>query len=529
MRRRRSAAAAAAALLGVFALSPAAQAQGFSTDANPTPLAPEDLLWTERPSIPMDHLSFFGRAMLRYADDPLVMKNTETGEKVALIDAQGALYLSAGLALFDRFHVAAMVPLYAQSGQAVGTTGLTPDGVSVGNPEAEVRVNVLDVAAPFELGLAGRVAVPVGQSSQLVADRAASGGPRIMLGKSFGEEKRSFVALNAGALFREEQSLQNVDVASQLTFGAGLNFDIWRGLALTAELQGRTPFANAFSDGNVPLSALFGVRYAARNWSVAAGLGPGLTDGLGAPNLHALGMGGVRLNRKEEQVEEPKPTPEPKPAVVAKAPPPDPCLSEVPPEDPGACPELDADGDGIKNGIDMCPLEAEDLDGFQDQDGCPDDDNDGDGIPDSEDQCPMDAETINQIDDHDGCPDMIRVLDGQIRTLEPIFFETGKTVISAKSEPLLIEMARVIQARPELGVIAIDGHTDDVGSDASNLRLSQGRADSVRQFLVNAGVPPERLIATGYGESRPIAEGTSREARAMNRRVEFRFSPPANP
>src|SRR5690606_40502702 len=83
MRGRRAAAAVAATLVGTLGFAPEARAQGFATDANPTPLAPEDLLWTERPTIPMDHLSFFGRAMLRYADDPLVMKNTATGEEVA--------------------------------------------------------------------------------------------------------------------------------------------------------------------------------------------------------------------------------------------------------------------------------------------------------------------------------------------------------------------------------------------------------------------------------------------------------------
>lgn len=525
-RRRTTRAGLGGALLVTLTDFPTASAQGFSVDSNPVPVAPEDMLWTERPSIPMDHLSFFGRAMLGYADNPLVLENTATGERLPVIDSQFALYLSAGIALFERFHVAALVPLYAQSGEAVGTQ--TPDGVSVGNPAADVRINILDTRHPFELGLAGRLAVPVGQSSHLVADEAASGGPRVLVGKSFGAEKRSFIALNSGLNFRQQSALQNINIDNELTFGAGINWAFLGPLAATAELSGRTTLTSPFSGDETPVGLLFGLRYAEDAFSVAGGVGPGLTTGYGAPVVRALATGGARFNRKQEEA-----APPPVPARSPEPPPPepvaiDPCLESPPPSDPAACPELDADNDGIKNGNDACPTEAEDIDGFEDTDGCPESDNDRDGIPDVDDKCPMDAETINGIDDEDGCPDKIRVLDGQISTMEPIFFETGKAVILSKSEPLLIEIAQVIKSRPELGTISIEGHTDDVGSDATNLRLSQSRAESVREFLINAGVNADRIIATGYGESRPIAEGTSREARAANRRVEFRFGAPTS-
>lgn len=65
----------------------------------------------------------------------------------------------------------------------------------------------------------------------------------------------------------------------------------------------------------------------------------------------------------------------------------------------------DPDGDGLYDDADQCPAEAEDLDGFQDEDGCPDDDNDGDGIPDSDDLCPLDAEDFDGYQDDDGCID----------------------------------------------------------------------------------------------------------------------------
>ncbi len=72
---------------------------------------------------------------------------------------------------------------------------------------------------------------------------------------------------------------------------------------------------------------------------------------------------------------------------------------------PTASGSSDTDGDGIYGDADQCPEDAEDYDGFQDDDGCSDPDNDGDGIPDETDVCPLDPEDLDGTDDQDGCPD----------------------------------------------------------------------------------------------------------------------------
>lgn len=533
-RRRRSAGAAQAAVVGAACLvastvTGTAHAQGFSLDSNSVPVAPEDMLWTERAAIPMDHLSLFGRAMFGYANDPLVVEDLATGARTTAIESQSSLYLSGGIALLDRFHLAAMVPLYLQKDGAAASVEV--DGFSLGNPALEARANILDTSAPFELGLAGTVTVPVGNSDQLVADEAVSGNPRILLGKSWGEEARSFVALNGGVRFRRSNSLGNVEAGHELTFGAGLNWAFWGPLAATAEVGGRTTFADAFQEDVTPFGVLVGLRWAPTSYSVAAGFGPGLNEGVGNPKYRILAEAGARWRPAKDE-EEPAPEPAPPTRTAPKAEPAappaqekeDPCAEEAQ-ADPSACPHLDADGDGIPNGKDACPTEAEDLDGFQDADGCPDPDNDGDGIPDEKDQCPLDAETFNGVDDEDGCPDKVRVSDGMITTLEPIFFETNSTKIQKRSEPLLAEIARVIRAREDLGTISIEGHTDSRGDDDYNLRLSQGRAESVRDFLIESGVSAHRLVARGFGETRPVASGDSPAAHAANRRVEFRLIP----
>jgi outer membrane protein OmpA-like peptidoglycan-associated protein len=74
-------------------------------------------------------------------------------------------------------------------------------------------------------------------------------------------------------------------------------------------------------------------------------------------------------------------------------------------QDEDGCPDLDNDGDGIPDVSDKCPNEPEDMDGFQDEDGCPDPDNDGDGIPDAADKCPNEPEDKDGFEDEDGCPD----------------------------------------------------------------------------------------------------------------------------
>ncbi|GAI92973.1 unnamed protein product, partial [marine sediment metagenome] len=105
--------------------------------------------------------------------------------------------------------------------------------------------------------------------------------------------------------------------------------------------------------------------------------------------------------------------------------------------------------------------------------------------------------------------------------LRGIYFDTGKATIRHESYPVLDDALRVLQANPNV-IVEIAGHTDSVGSDTYNMRLSDARANSVRTYLISRGIPPNRLIARGYGESMPIAGNTTRNGRQMNRRIEFR-------
>ncbi len=194
-------------------------------------------------------------------------------------------------------------------------------------------------------------------------------------------------------------------------------------------------------------------------------------------------------------------------------------------EDEDGCPELDNDGDSILDTDDKCPLVAEDKDGFQDEDGCPDEDNDGDGFLDAKDKCPNEAEVINGVEDEDGCPDKgktkVRITETKIEILEKVFFDSGKAKIKSRSFGLLNQVAAVLKAYPKMTKIRVEGHTDDRGNDAFNLKLSQKRAESVVTYLSEQGVAVGRLVATGFGETKPIEDNKTYAGRGANRRVEF--------
>jgi OOP family OmpA-OmpF porin len=211
----------------------------------------------------------------------------------------------------------------------------------------------------------------------------------------------------------------------------------------------------------------------------------------------------------------------------------------------------DRDGDGIKDNVDKCPDSPEDFDGFQDADGCPDPDNDNDGIPDKTDQCPNDPEDKDGFEDADGCPDpdndkdgfldkddkcpndpgvapdgcpkkynLVVVTEKKIELKQTVYFDFNKSTIKPVSFPLLNEVAQAMTDNPKIKV-EIGGHTDSVGDDNFNLKLSQSRADSVRLYLVKRGIDYARMTTKGYGENVPIADNRTAEGRAQNRRVEF--------
>jgi outer membrane protein OmpA-like peptidoglycan-associated protein len=102
-----------------------------------------------------------------------------------------------------------------------------------------------------------------------------------------------------------------------------------------------------------------------------------------------------------------------------------------------------------------------------------------------------------------------------------IYFDVNAATIKPESFPLLDEVASALLDHPEITRVRIEGHTDNRGPDASNLQLSDRRAASVRQYLLDRGVAADRLESAGYGETRPVDPRNNAAAWDKNRRVEF--------
>lgn len=103
-------------------------------------------------------------------------------------------------------------------------------------------------------------------------------------------------------------------------------------------------------------------------------------------------------------------------------------------------------------------------------------------------------------------------------------FVTGKSELTAPSKATLDAVATTLQNNPDVRA-EVQGHTDNEGDAAKNLQLSQARAEAVVAYLVAKGIKANRLTASGKGEAVPIADNTTEQGRAQNRRVEFAIAP----
>ena len=175
------------------------------------------------------------------------------------------------------------------------------------------------------------------------------------------------------------------------------------------------------------------------------------------------------------------------------------------------CP--DADGDGVADKDDECPSEA----GPAENNGCPWPDTDGDGVLDKDDECPDTAGTVA----NNGCPEVTEEVQAQLNEYaRTILFDTGKASLKPESTRVFVDIIRILDQYPN-SRFTVEGHTDSVGSNSLNQKLSEERANSVRDFLINEGIDASRLEAVGYGEERPIATNNTRAGRTQNRRVEI--------
>ncbi|MBL0031584.1 MAG: OmpA family protein [Bacteroidetes bacterium] len=173
------------------------------------------------------------------------------------------------------------------------------------------------------------------------------------------------------------------------------------------------------------------------------------------------------------------------------------------------CP--DTDGDGLSDNLDKCPDKA----GPVANEGCPDTDNDG--IADNLDRCPEKAGPRS----NNGCPEIsVEVKKRLAFAATAIQFDFAKATIKKGSFKLLDEIVAILNEYSDYNM-TIFGHTDNIGTDSTNMKLSRDRANSVREYFISKGITTDRLTSDGFGESQPVATNKTSAGRAKNRRVDM--------
>ena len=436
----------------------------------------------------------------------------------------------------------------------------------VGDIGLHLKLRILDTSHfPIGLALVGSVYIPAGydDKSWLGENQVT---PRFSLVIDH-EWRRVRMALNGGILLRSDTRTfldaprpgasamapftnQTVVAKNELPFGAAIAFALVKDrFDLVGEVTGSIPLD---ATNYQPLEVLGAIKlYLARNSFFIIGGGAGVApDNAANPGVRVFAgivfepsIGDRDGDGIKDDVDKCPDEPEDRDGFedADGCPDPDNDRDGIPDEldkcpnepedmdgiqDADGCPEkevADRDGDGIPDSVDKCPDDPEDKDGFQDADGCPDPDNDNDRIPDKLDKCPNEPETYNGFEDADGCPDKGRVIVHQsnIEILDKIYFETDKAIIKPESFPILDAIAATLLGNPDIHLVEIQGHADERGSDEHNLQLTDDRAHSVQKYLTDKGVDASRLVAKGYGETRPIDPRHNQAAWAKNRRVEF--------
>ena len=194
----------------------------------------------------------------------------------------------------------------------------------------------------------------------------------------------------------------------------------------------------------------------------------------------------------------------------------DTCPNEAGTKALSGCP--DADADGVANAQDACPNEA----GPVANNGCPWKDSDSDGVLDKDDNCPNEAGTVA----NNGCPEVVLPTEEEQAQLisysRTINFGLGESNFRRSTLPTLRAINAILTAYPKANFV-VEGHTDSIGSEAFNQKLSEDRASKVVGFLTKNGVASDRLKSVGFGETSPIKSNSTSSGRAANRRVEVKL------
>jgi len=405
--------------------------------------------------------------LAHYEHAPLTFFHSEDGRFDVVKNRQTAHVLAA-YSVMDRLELGAQLPLVVKQASAnLSGPGISaPSSFGLSTPHLHARLGLLAERAgsPVDLALELGTGLPLGNSQALARSDGFRFMPKVMVGSTLGwfrgGVEASLLLQPSVVLSREAREVVD-ELGNELRLGASLSTTN-QGPRGEVAVRGTLPLVRSPASVEV----LAGVRYpSSRGWELFAlgGMGHGSAPGTPRFRLIAGISFGGDTRRQQVRIAEP----------IAQS------ASDTS--------SPDGDRDGVTDAFDNCPR----VPGPVENQGCP------------------------------GERQLVVITQHQLRILDTIYFEFNKARIQPQSFPLLDQVASVLQEHPEIELISIDGHTDNVGSAQYNDKLSLARSSAVRQYLIEKGVRGPRLAARGFGFSQPATSNATPSGRDFNRRVEF--------
>jgi outer membrane protein OmpA-like peptidoglycan-associated protein len=441
------------------------------------------------------------RSWTDYAVHPLTYV-TSSGTQPLVRDRVGE-WLGAQVHLVGPLSLAAQVPVtLAASGNLSPLSGSSGGSTAVSSGLADVRLTprlalLRQEWAGIDLATQMSFELPTGQAQSFSSDGRVRLEGLLAAGRRLGSVPGGDLDLLANAYVRVRPTREVLDVRSGSEAGlrAGVGYALaalraWVPRRIYGELEGSSFLRAGFAPGSSPAEWRLGGTFCpVGNLAVDVAGGGALTDGVGAPRarfLFGIGFSPAACARTHAAIQ-PAGVAAPPPVAPPPSPPPTTAVAKALPLPPKPV-AVDSDGDGIPDADDACP----DHPGPAANHGCP-----------------------------QGTPQRVVVSATTLEILDQVHFATGKASIQTQSYWLLDQVAAVLKTHPDLLLVQVEGHTDDRGPSSFNILLSQARAAAVADYLVSKEVSRERLVARGFGPTRPVGSNATVEGRAANRRVAF--------
>lgn len=438
-------------------------------------------LWADDASLTP---GFGARLGVGYTKAPLVWRWEDTGEEVAIVDDALGLDVIASYALW-RVRLGADLPVYALA------SGDSASGAGLGDFAIDAKGTLLDPdTAPLGLALDARVRVPTATTSVPLGSPGVAWEVAAVADENLGPV---LLALNVG-IRGQPTDETTAALTDQLSVRLGGGWAITDGAGVSLDLAGEMSLQDPSSAAGGPVELMLGGYYhPVAPLGLRLGVGRGLNDGIGASGGRVVFAVGWEPQPKAKELQ-PKP-------VVATTPP-----STAPPTTAAPTTTVSTPAAATTSPTAVAktePAPATTPTVTITQTTPP----------------PVAAPTAPVFVVPQAAPTVTAIQGNKFTLSHKIEFD-GETLLPS-SKPTLDEVVRLLEAHPELTAVRIESHTDAHLNIEDSLVLSGTRATAVMSYLINAGISADRLIAAGYGSTKPVVPGTSAAAWAENDRIEF--------